>query len=53
MSVSLLYRQRFDEGLGKKDLKLKSITDKYKNNELGYDCIIGVSGGKDSAKPFG
>ena len=51
MSVLLLYRQRFDEGLWKKRFKiLKSITDKYKNNESGYDCIIGVSGGKDSTR---
>lgn len=40
-----------DEVLWKKRFKiLKSITDKYKNNISGYDCIIGVSGGKDSTR---
>ena len=44
-----------DEGLWKKRFKiLKSITDKYKNNESGYDCIIGLVVAKTvRAKPFG
>ncbi len=44
----LKFIKNFDEG--QKLQILKEITQKYKNSKNTFDCIIGVSGGKDSTR---